>query len=121
MNARSAKVRWSRRVAPHKIRRLYESDASGMLDQGLLDDVGYGIYVCCQESIVLAAAAQGNVECRTRIHRRAESMPASRGHGGRSTAYRRAAGGKSGILRARARERKGNVRRQDETPRVVWP
>ena len=64
MSARSAKIRWSRRVEPYKIRRLYEGDAQGMLDEELLDDVGYGIYVCCQESIALAAAAQGNVECR---------------------------------------------------------
>jgi hypothetical protein len=50
-------------VEPYKIRRLYESDARGMLDEDLLDDVGYGIYVCCQESIVLAEAAKGNVKC----------------------------------------------------------
>jgi hypothetical protein len=35
-----------------------------MLDKDLLNDVGYGIYVCCQESIELEAAARGYVKCR---------------------------------------------------------
>ena len=64
MSARQAKVRWSRRVEPQKIRRLYESEAQGMLDEALLNNVGYGIYVCCRESIELEAAARGYVKCR---------------------------------------------------------
>jgi ribosomal protein L37AE/L43A len=64
MSAGSAKIRWSRRVDPQKIRRLYESDAQGMLDEDLLNDVGYGIYVCCRESVELGEAARGSVKCR---------------------------------------------------------
>jgi len=51
MNADSTMIRESRRVPRHKIRRLYESDARGMLDEELLDDVGYGIYARCQDII----------------------------------------------------------------------
>lgn len=58
------KIRWARRVEPQKIRRLYESDAQGMLDQELLDDVGYGFYVCCRELLELGEAIRGRVKCR---------------------------------------------------------
>jgi hypothetical protein len=59
----SGKTRVSRRVSPHKIRRLYESDARGMLDEELLDDVGYGIYARCQDIIELSEAGRGKVKC----------------------------------------------------------
>jgi ribosomal protein L37AE/L43A len=58
-------IRWSRRVLPAKIRRLYESDAQGMLDQDLLDDVGYGIYVRCRDILEVSEARQGRVKCQS--------------------------------------------------------
>jgi hypothetical protein len=64
VNAKPHKVRWAKRVSPLKIRQLYESDAQGMLDRDLVDDVGYGIYVRCQESLELARACRGRVKCR---------------------------------------------------------
>jgi hypothetical protein len=64
MSADRTKVRWSRRVAADKIRRLYESDARGMLDEDLLDDVGYGIYVRCRDLVEVAEAWRGRVKCR---------------------------------------------------------
>ena len=36
---------WAERVSRRDIQRLYESDAQGMLDQELLDEVHYAIYV----------------------------------------------------------------------------
>jgi hypothetical protein len=60
----STKIRWTRRVEPQKIRRLYESDARGMLDEELLNDVGYGFYVCCQELLELGQAVRGRIKCR---------------------------------------------------------
>ena len=60
----STKIRWAKRVEPQKIRRLYESDAQGMLDQDLLDDVGYGFYVCCRELLERGQAARGRIKCR---------------------------------------------------------
>ena len=41
----STKIRWAKRVEPQKIRWLYESDAQEMLDEELLDDVGYGSFL----------------------------------------------------------------------------
>jgi hypothetical protein len=46
MCPRSSKVRWAKRVSADQTCRLYGGDASGMLDEELLDDVGYGVYVC---------------------------------------------------------------------------
>ncbi len=64
MKSRSTKIQWSRRVSPDKIRRLYESDARGMLDEELLDEVGYVIYTRCQDLLELAEANRGRVKCR---------------------------------------------------------
>jgi hypothetical protein len=61
---RPTPIRWSRRVLPAKIRRLYESDAQGLLDEELLDDVGYGMYVRCRDILEVSEAKQGRVKCR---------------------------------------------------------
>ena len=60
----STKIRWAKRVEPQKIRWLYESDAQEMLDEELLDDVGYGCYVCCRELLELGEAIRGRIKCR---------------------------------------------------------
>ena len=52
-------------VLPAKIRRLYESDAQGMLDQDLLDDVGYSIHVRCRDILEVSEARRGHVKCRS--------------------------------------------------------
>ncbi len=36
----SAELHWSGRVPLHRVRRLYEGDARGLLDGELLDDTG---------------------------------------------------------------------------------
>ena len=64
VSSKTTKVRWAERVSPHKIHRLYESDARGILDEDLLNEVGYGIYACCQESLELGEATRGRVKCR---------------------------------------------------------
>jgi hypothetical protein len=76
--------RWSRRVDPLKIRRLYESDARGMLDRELLDDVGYGIYCRCQDMIEVSEAWRGRVRCwgcGNVLHRRQGKLVAYAAHG----------------------------------------
>jgi hypothetical protein len=45
------------------IRRLYESDASGRLDQELLDEVFFGFLARCRSIIVATEAALGRVQC----------------------------------------------------------
>jgi hypothetical protein len=83
MSALHAK-RWARRVDPNRIRRLYESDAQGMLDQDLLNDVGYGLYVRCQDLIEVSEAWRGRVTCRNCGHviaRRQGKIVEYHGHG----------------------------------------
>ncbi len=63
MSTRPTRTRWPSRVDPLKIRQLYESDAQGMLDVKLLDDVGYGIHVRCQALLEVSAARRGKVQC----------------------------------------------------------
>ncbi len=58
------KIVWSERVSPQKIHRLFESDAQGMLNEDLLNEVGYGMYACCQDNLELAEANRGRVKCR---------------------------------------------------------
>jgi ribosomal protein L37AE/L43A len=84
MSAKLTRHRWASRVDPRKIRRLYRSDAEGMLDEDLLDDVGYGIYVRCQALLEVAAAWRGRVkcwQCGNAIHRRQGKMVGYTGHG----------------------------------------
>ena len=68
MAASPARIRWSPRVPPHKIRRLYESDAQGMLDEELLDEVGWSIYARCQDLLEVEEANAGRVRCRNCGH-----------------------------------------------------
>lgn len=55
--------RWAPRVPQNKIRRLYESDAAGMLDEELLDDVAYAIWERCRDIITVTEAHAGRVSC----------------------------------------------------------
>ena len=41
---------WSAKVARSKLTRLYHSEARGMLDENLLDEVGYTFYARCQQA-----------------------------------------------------------------------
>lgn len=64
----SSKIHWSRRVPRHKVRRLYESDARGMLDEDLLEDVGFRIFVRCQAVVDVTEASKGGVKmCKTEL------------------------------------------------------
>lgn len=54
------KIRWAAKVRPELIRRVYESEASGIPDDALVDDLGIRLTLRCQS--VLRAMA-GDVEC----------------------------------------------------------
>lgn len=56
-------VTWAPRLSKEKIRRLYQSDAGGMLDEELLDDVGTRLYQRCQSILEVDAAKQGQMHC----------------------------------------------------------
>ncbi|MBN1583527.1 MAG: hypothetical protein JXA89_22650 [Anaerolineae bacterium] len=57
--------RWAKRVSRGDIQRLYESDARGMLDEELLDEIHYAIYArVCDMFEVREAQQSGRVRCR---------------------------------------------------------
>lgn len=63
MPQREPLVRWAPRVAPAKIRRLYQTDALGIYDEELIDEVGFGLYARCQSLLTVTEAAAGRVGC----------------------------------------------------------
>lgn len=54
---------WAPRVRQSQIRRLYETDAMGMYDDELLDEVGWGLAARCESFIAAVEAARGRVQC----------------------------------------------------------
>jgi hypothetical protein len=62
---------WAPRIKPFLIRRLYESDAQGRLDEGLLDEVGWALYSRCDSFLMADEARKGLVHCpvcRSEVH-----------------------------------------------------
>jgi hypothetical protein len=56
-------IRWGPRVPRAKIRRLYESDAAGIYDEELIDDVGITLLVRCRSILEIYEARRGRVRC----------------------------------------------------------
>ena len=56
-------IEWSKRVPKWKLRRLYESDARGLLDEELLAEVGWMLVERCRDILKVEAAQQGRVHC----------------------------------------------------------
>jgi DNA-directed RNA polymerase subunit N (RpoN/RPB10) len=63
MSGDSRKIRWAPRVRPEKLRQLYLSDARGLLDLELLEDVGITLYCRCESILVVSDAAEGKIMC----------------------------------------------------------
>lgn len=63
MNDGRSEIRWSPRVPKCKIRQLYELDAQGILDEELLDDVGFTLLLRCRDIIAIDEARRGRVKC----------------------------------------------------------
>lgn len=56
-------VRWSRRVKPEVIRRLYTLDAKGIVDDELINEVGYAMYARCLSIRTATRAHTGRGMC----------------------------------------------------------
>ena len=54
------RLRWAPRILPRRLRRLYRSEADGLADAALVDDVGVALLLRC-ESILLVSA--GRLRC----------------------------------------------------------
>jgi hypothetical protein len=56
-------IHWSKRLPKWQLRRLYQSDAQGLLDEELLDEVGYTLLERCRDILKVASAQHGRVHC----------------------------------------------------------
>lgn len=55
--------RWAPRVSQSLIRWLYETDAKGIYDEDLINEVGYGLVARCESFIAACRAYQGEAVC----------------------------------------------------------
>lgn len=58
-----ADIRWAPRVPQEMIRRLYELDAQGILDDELLNEVGWRLKARCESFIAAVEASLGRAPC----------------------------------------------------------
>lgn len=58
-----SEVRWASRVNPRAVRRLYETDARGIVDEEQIDEVGYALLARCQSVLRATEAQAGRVTC----------------------------------------------------------
>ncbi len=56
-------IKWSPRVRKAQLHRLYQSEAAGHLDEGLLDEVGMMLLCRCEDILTVARAVAGHVRC----------------------------------------------------------
>ncbi len=63
MNKREAPIRWAPKVKPERIRLLYETDASRVMDEELVDEVGYALLARCQSILEVTEAVKGRAKC----------------------------------------------------------
>ncbi|MGD0091909.1 MAG: hypothetical protein ABSE73_18505 [Planctomycetota bacterium] len=54
---------WAPRVSQDEIRRFYESDAQGIYDEDLINEVGCGLFARCESFIIASVAVQGELPC----------------------------------------------------------
>jgi hypothetical protein len=57
MTMMDERIRWAPKVGRAKINRLYQTDARGIVDEALIDDVGTALLARC-ESVLTASRAQ---------------------------------------------------------------
>jgi hypothetical protein len=54
---------WAGRVPQWKLRKLYETDAKGIHDEELIDEVGYGLLARCESFILANEVRGGTLPC----------------------------------------------------------
>lgn len=70
--ARSDRPQWAPRVHPRLLKRLYALDARGILDEALIDEVGYALFARCESILAVTEAHNKRMVpcplCGERIH-----------------------------------------------------
>jgi hypothetical protein len=67
MTNKETHIKWARKVRPYKIRQLYENDAKGIVDQDLIDDVGYSLYARCEA--IWMVTERRCLKCKEKCHK----------------------------------------------------
>jgi hypothetical protein len=65
MERKNERISWSPRIRPALIKRLYESDALGLQDDELCNDVGYRLYLRCQTVLMVSKNEVACPRCDT--------------------------------------------------------
>jgi predicted RNA-binding Zn-ribbon protein involved in translation (DUF1610 family) len=63
MNDPEAEIKWAGRVPQRTIKCLYETDANGIYDEELIDEVGWALYARCDSFVVATGAWSGRARC----------------------------------------------------------
>lgn len=63
MYEQDGSIRWAHRIPQSEIRRLYASDAAGMLDEDLLSDLAYRLFERARDILIATAASLGQAAC----------------------------------------------------------
>ena len=84
-----SEIQWTPRVRKSQIRRLYESDAAGRIDEELLDEVGTTLLLRCEDILTIAGARArgGSLPC-PRCRRRGQRTAIPRRTGSRDERIR---------------------------------
>lgn len=56
-------IQWEPRVPQQKILQLYQTDAQGIHDEALIDDVGYALLARCESMRIVSDAYRGRIAC----------------------------------------------------------
>jgi uncharacterized Zn finger protein (UPF0148 family) len=56
-------IRWAPRLRPEKLRRLYEMDARGIVDEELLNEVAFALYARCDSILTVTESIWGKTKC----------------------------------------------------------
>jgi len=59
----AGRIKWAPKVPQRKIRRLYELEAKGIIDEELIDEVVYALYARCESILAVTQASKGRVKC----------------------------------------------------------
>ncbi len=62
------KLQWAPKVRQDKIRRLYELDARGIVDEELIEDVGIALYSRCRSILLVSSQRIECPRCATVFH-----------------------------------------------------
>src|SRR3954454_9604492 len=56
-------VRWAPRLCPDRLRRVYETDARGIIDEELLDEVVFTLSSRCDSILTVTESIWGMTKC----------------------------------------------------------